>query len=131
MGAPVVHFEIMGGKGSELATFYSELFGWKINSNNSMKYGMIETGGGPGGINGGVGPADDGSRRVSVYAQVEDLHATLDRVEHLGGKTILPPPKYREALSWPSLPIPQAISQDFLWGSRPANDDARLERRRS
>ena len=56
-----------------------------------MKYGIVETGGGPGGINGGVGPANDGSKRVSVYAQVEDLQATLDRVEHLGGKTILPP----------------------------------------
>jgi uncharacterized protein len=91
MGAPVVHFEIMGGKGSELETFYSELFGWKINSNNPMKYGVVETGGGPRGINGGVGLANDGSKRVSIYAQVEDLQATLDRVEHLGGKTILPP----------------------------------------
>src|SRR5262249_55405002 len=35
------------------------------------------------------------------------------------------PPKYREAPSWPCLPIPQAISRDFLWGSRPANDDAK------
>ena len=45
MGAPVVHFEIMGGKGSELETFYRELFGWKINGNNPMKYGVVETGG--------------------------------------------------------------------------------------
>jgi predicted enzyme related to lactoylglutathione lyase len=90
MGAPVVHFEIMGGEGSELETFYRELFGWKINSNNLMKYGIVETGGGPGGINGGVGPANDG-KRVSIYARVEDLQATLDRAERLGGKTILPP----------------------------------------
>jgi predicted enzyme related to lactoylglutathione lyase len=66
MGAPVVHFEIMGGEGSELETFYRELFGWKIISNNPMKYGMVETGGGPGGINGGVGPAGDGTKRVSI-----------------------------------------------------------------
>jgi predicted enzyme related to lactoylglutathione lyase len=39
MGAPVVHFEIMGGKGAELETFYSELFDWSINSNNPLKYG--------------------------------------------------------------------------------------------
>jgi len=91
MGAPVVHFEIMGGEGSELETFYGHLFGWKINSNNPMKYGIVETGGGPGGINGGVGPTNDASKRVSVYAQVEDLQATLDRVEQLGGKTVLPP----------------------------------------
>ena len=91
MGAPVVHFEIIGSEGSELETFYRELFGWKINSNNPMKYGMVETEGGPGGINGGVGIANDGSSRVSIYAQVNDLQATLDRVKQLGGKTVLPP----------------------------------------
>ncbi|MBV9120572.1 MAG: VOC family protein, partial [Chloroflexi bacterium] len=47
--------------------------------------------GGQGGINGGVGANQDGSSRVSVYAQVSDLQATLDQVEALGGKTILPP----------------------------------------
>jgi uncharacterized protein len=62
-----------------------------VNSNNPMKYGIVDTGGRPGGINGGVGPARDGSKRVSIYSQVEDLQATLDRAEHLGGKTILPP----------------------------------------
>jgi len=81
----------MGGKGSELEAFYRELFGWKIDSNNPMKYGVVDTGGGPGGINGGVGPAHDGNKRVSVYTQVEDLQATLDRAERLGGKTVLPP----------------------------------------
>jgi len=91
MGAPVVHFEIMGGKDGELEKFYRELFEWKIDSNNPMKYGMAETGGGPGGINGGVGPSMDGNKRVSVYVQVEDLQATLDRAERLGGKTVLPP----------------------------------------
>jgi hypothetical protein len=42
-------------------------------------------------MNGGVGPANNGGKRVSIYAQVNDLQATLDRVEKLGGKTILPP----------------------------------------
>lgn len=90
MGAPVVHFEIMGGKDIELETFYAELFGWKINSNNPMKYGVVDTGA-PGGVNGGVGPSHDGAKRVTVYAQVTDLQATLDRAEKLGGKTVLPP----------------------------------------
>jgi len=91
MGAPVVHFEIMGGEGNQLEKFYGELFGWKINSNNPMKYGVVDTEGGLGGINGGVGPAKDGSKRVSIYTQVKDLQATLDRAEKLGGKTVLPP----------------------------------------
>ena len=91
MGAPVVHFEIMGGKEGELEKFYRELLGWKINSNNPMKYGVVETDAGPGGINGGVGPSNDGQKRVSVYARVEDLQATLDLAQRLGGKTVLPP----------------------------------------
>ena len=91
MSTPVVHFEIMGGKGNELEKFYRVLFGWKINSDNPMKYGIIDTGGGPRGINGGVGPAHDGNKRVSIYVQVDDLQATLDRAESLGGKTVLGP----------------------------------------
>lgn len=115
MGAPVIHFEIMGGEGTQLETFYRELFGWKINSNNPMKYGIIETEGGPGDINGGVGPTNDGSKRVSTYAQVKDLQATLDRAEHLGAKTILPPTEVPGGPRLAMLPIRQAISQDFLW----------------
>ena len=90
MGAPVVRFEIMGGKGNQLEEFYKELFGWKIDSNNPMKYGMVDTGS-PGGINGGVGTGQDGRNRVSVYIEVESLDATLAKAEKLGGKTILPP----------------------------------------
>ena len=112
MGAPVVHFEIMGGQGNQLEKFYAELFGWKIDSNNPMKYGVVDTGGGPGGINGGVGANQDGSKRVSVYAQVDDLQAALEKVEKLGGRTICRQPKCRADLSWPCSPIPPAMSPD-------------------
>src|SRR5215469_3912950 len=90
MGAPVVRFEIMGGNGKQLEKFYGELFGWKIDSSNPMKYGMVDTGT-QGGINGGVGPSQDGGKRVSLYVQVEDLDAALAKAEKLGGKTVLPP----------------------------------------
>jgi|SRR6516164_6237547 predicted enzyme related to lactoylglutathione lyase len=89
MGAPVVRFEIMGGKGNQLEDFYKKLFGWKIDSNNPMRYGMVETGT-PGGINGGVGLSQDGKNRVSVYIEVDDLDAILANAEKLGGKIILP-----------------------------------------
>jgi predicted enzyme related to lactoylglutathione lyase len=91
MGAPIIRFEIIGGKGDQLEKFYGELFGWNINTNNQMRYGLVDTGGGPGSINGGVSADRDGGKRVSVYAQVNDLQATLDKVEKLGGKTILSP----------------------------------------
>jgi uncharacterized protein len=116
MGAPVIHFEIMGGKGSELEKFYAELFGWKIDSNNPMKYGTIDTGGAPEGINGGVGTAHDGTKRVSIYVQVSDLQAMLDKVEKLGGKTVLAP---SEVPGGPKLALfadPAATSTDSFWG---------------
>jgi predicted enzyme related to lactoylglutathione lyase len=91
MGAPVVHFEIIGGKENQLEKFYSQLFGWKINSNNPLKYGLVDTGGEPGGINGGVSANQEGVNRVSVYTRVDDLQGTLDKAEKLGGKTILAP----------------------------------------
>ena len=90
MGAPVVRFEIMGGNGNQLEQFYKELFGWKIDSNNPMKYGMVDTET-PGAINGGVGTSQDGKNRVSVYIEVNDLDAALAKAEKLGGKTILSP----------------------------------------
>ena len=89
MGSPVVHFEIMGGEGSKLQSFYADLFDWKVDANNPMNYGMVETGGE--GINGGIsalGPGDQ--ERVTVYVQVADLQAALDKAERLGGKTVMP-----------------------------------------
>jgi uncharacterized protein len=91
MGAPVVYFEIMGGDGLELEKFYGKLFDWKIDTNNPMKYGIVDTGSGSRGINGGLGPGHDGQQRVSVYVEVDDLQATLNKVEQLGGKTVLAP----------------------------------------
>jgi|SRR5579884_3520010 len=92
MGAPVLHFEIMGGPEGQLENFYSQLFDWKIDSNNPMKYGIVDTGG-QGGINGGVGPEmaeQGGTTRVSIYAAVSDIPATLAKVESLGGKVLMP-----------------------------------------
>jgi uncharacterized protein len=92
MAQPVVHFEVVGKDGDKLKGYYAEMFDWEIDSNNPMNYGMVDTGG-QGGINGGVGPAapeqGQGSR-VSVYAQVDDLQATLDKATSLGAKVILP-----------------------------------------
>jgi predicted enzyme related to lactoylglutathione lyase len=87
MANPVVHFEIMGKDGKKLQEFYSNLFNWEIDSSNPMNYGLVK--GGEGGIGGGVGQGD-GPPYVTVYIQVDDLQAYLDKVEKLGGKTLVP-----------------------------------------
>lgn len=42
MGQPVVHFEIIGRDAEQLQSYYSELFGWEIDSDNPMNYGIVQ-----------------------------------------------------------------------------------------
>lgn len=89
MTHPVVHFEIMGKDAKKLQDFYSTLFDWKLNA-FSPEYGMTEIGGDHG-INGGIGASGEMPPYVTVYVQVPDLQAALDKVATLGGKTVVPP----------------------------------------
>jgi predicted enzyme related to lactoylglutathione lyase len=89
----VVHFEIHGKDSERLKTFYTQLFGWRIDSNNPMNYGMIEPGiGGPEkGVGGGRANAPGHGPRVMVYVQVVDLEETLRKAEEMGGKAVMQP----------------------------------------
>jgi len=85
----VVHFEIVGNDAKKSQEFYRALFGWTVDADNEYNYGMVdpkETGIG-GGIGGGVG----GPSHATFYVEVDDLQATLDQAERLGGKTRMPP----------------------------------------
>ena len=58
------------------------------------QYGMVRTGGtgGTGGIDGGIFTAEGNiPRYVTIYVQVPDLQATVDRAVALGGKAVIPP----------------------------------------
>ena len=88
MGQPVVHFEILGKDAKKLQDFYSEIFGWHIDANNPMNYGVVDTRS-QGGIGGGIAPAQS-ENHVTFYVEVDDPQAYLDRVEAKGGKTIVP-----------------------------------------
>jgi len=84
---PVVHFEINGKDGKKLQDFYSAAFGWHIDTNNPMNYGMVDTH--AGGINGGVTGDPEGAS-VRVYIEVDDPQAYLNKVVSLGGKLVMP-----------------------------------------
>ena len=92
MPNPIVHFEIMGSDSAKTQGFYSDLFGWDINSDNPVGYGLATTQGEDGlGINGGVGGADQGGGvYVAVYAQVDDPQAYLDKAVSMGANVIVP-----------------------------------------
>lgn len=89
MGQPVVHFEIVGPDGDALQSFYTKLFGWKIDANNPMKYGLVAAeeksiGGGVGGLQPGEPP------HVTIYVAVDKIDSALAEAEKLGGKTVMP-----------------------------------------
>ncbi len=89
MANPVAWFEVAGPDAAGLQHFYAEAFGWQIDANNPMNYGMV--GAEEGGIGGGVGPSPDGKPYATFYVSVSDLQATLDKVGELGGATVTPP----------------------------------------
>jgi uncharacterized protein len=90
MSAPVVWFEVVGHDLPELTGFYSNMFGWKVNADNPMGYGMVDTGTSSG-IPGGIYAVDDRAKEyVTFYVQVPDVAAALVKAEGLGAKVIQP-----------------------------------------
>ncbi|MGH3115626.1 MAG: VOC family protein [Gaiellales bacterium] len=101
MGQPVVHFEIIGKDAEKLQSYYSDLFGWKIDSDNPMNYGIVQRDGNVNadgvGIGGGVGPGPDGyPGHVTFYVEVPDVEAALAKAESLGGSRVMGPEKVME-----------------------------------
>jgi predicted enzyme related to lactoylglutathione lyase len=96
MGDPVVHFEVTGKDGARLASFFSGLFGWQIDTNNPLSYGTVaredNLGSDGVGVGGGVGQAPDGGGgQVTFYVGVADVGATLAKAETLGGTRLFGP----------------------------------------
>jgi predicted enzyme related to lactoylglutathione lyase len=103
MGQPVVHFEIVGQDPEKLQGYYSELFGWQINADNPMRYGVVEREANVNpdgvGIGGGVGGGPEGySGHVTVYVEVPDVEASLAKAESLGGTRMMGPEEVMEGL---------------------------------
>ncbi len=92
MPQPVIHFEINARDSAKITSFYTSLFGWSVDANNPMNYGLTMTKDGDLGIDGGIyqqGDAED-APGIRIYAQVDDAQAYLDRAVELGGKSVGP-----------------------------------------
>ena len=103
MGQPVVHFEVIGRDGPALQSFYSQLFGWQLDANNPMSYGMVNREGNVNtdgvGIGGGVGQGPEGyPGHVTFYVEVPDVEAALAQAESLGGTRVMGPDEPMEGL---------------------------------
>ncbi len=94
MPQPVVHFEIAAREAKPLQDFYSALFGWDINADNPMSYGLASAKDGETGIDGAIynHNSDDENDHpgIRIYMQVDDADAYAARAEELGGKSMGP-----------------------------------------
>jgi predicted enzyme related to lactoylglutathione lyase len=103
MGQPVVHFEVIGRDAEKLHSYYSELFGWGIDANNPMKYGVVQRDGNTNadgaGIGGGIGSGPEGyDGHVTFYVEVPDVEEALAKAESLGGSRMMGPEKPMEGI---------------------------------
>jgi predicted enzyme related to lactoylglutathione lyase len=103
MGQPVVHFEIAGKDAEKLQSYYAELFGWDIDADNEMKYGVVQREGNTNadgvGIGGGISGGPEGyGGHVTFYVQVPDVEAALAKAESLGGTRMMGPDEVMEGL---------------------------------
>ena len=88
MGAKVVHVEVTGKDGEKLQSFFKDVFGWSLETNNPGGYGMYRQGDG---FTGGIGTAPEGQPAgVTFYVHTDDPQATLDRAVAGGGRLIMP-----------------------------------------
>jgi predicted enzyme related to lactoylglutathione lyase len=84
----VVHWEVQSRDPAKQQQFFSTLFGWKVDANNPMNYGMVSAAG-HGSIGGGIGGTED-QPRVTVYVQVKSIDETLEKALSLGAQTVMP-----------------------------------------
>jgi uncharacterized protein len=86
----VTHFEIYAEEPEQLAEFYRQLFGWRIDKAQAVDYFFIDTmARQPGAVRGGLLPRPiKGPRSWVHYVHVEDLDAAAERVQQLGGRVV-------------------------------------------
>jgi predicted enzyme related to lactoylglutathione lyase len=95
MPNPVAYFELGGRHASELREFYRGLFGWNVEPFGQSAAGtdFFHVEPEEGGIAGGIiqTSGEMPPNYVMFYVSVDDLQASLDKVERLGGKSVVPP----------------------------------------
>jgi uncharacterized protein len=84
----IVHFEIPADDLQRAKTFYTKLFGWKIEGvkGMDMEYMMVDTYGQGGGMMKRMHP----DQQITDYIGVPSVDEYSAKVEKLGGKIIVP-----------------------------------------
>jgi len=97
MDHTIVHFEIPAHDLEKMRSFYSRIFGWKIEKYGEMDYWTIETvptddKGNPTrpGVNGGMMKKQNPDHKAVNYILVESVEEYSRKIEENGGKIIVP-----------------------------------------
>jgi predicted enzyme related to lactoylglutathione lyase len=79
----IEHFEIIGPDAVRLQAFYASVFDWKLSPPmpEMGNYSLYDSEGQ------GIG---EGDARVTVYIQVDDLQAYMERLVQAGGQILMP-----------------------------------------
>jgi predicted enzyme related to lactoylglutathione lyase len=89
MSSLLIHFEVAGKDAGKLQSFYSDQFGWQVDANNPLNYGIVNL---SGDVGGGIGPAPEGQPgHAMFYVGVDDVEASLQKAESLGGSRVFGP----------------------------------------
>jgi hypothetical protein len=77
-GAPIVFFDVAGPDAAKLHTFYSTIFGWSIDANNSIKTPKL------------LGTIRQDPPEKIIYIGVPDINAALKEITAAGGTVDTP-----------------------------------------
>jgi predicted enzyme related to lactoylglutathione lyase len=94
MGDPIVHFEIRSSDPEAGREFYHDLFGWTFTEappEHVEGYTYIDSQNERATIHGGMSSTQGGAPMVTVYAEVEDIEASLAKAVSLGGTIVQEP----------------------------------------
>lgn len=86
MAHPIVFFEVTCRDAAPVASFYSDVFGWKVAQAGEVH--SVETGGGIDGMISEI--PDDVPSALTVYVRVDDLDAAIADVTAHGGALLFP-----------------------------------------
>jgi predicted enzyme related to lactoylglutathione lyase len=117
MTNPVVRFEVGAADDQSLVAFYGALFGWGLRA-VADGYALVDTRAGAG-INGGIGRSQTGEPWTTFYVEVDDLQASLDRAEALGGRTVMPVTEL-PGMAFAMFDDPDGLLVGLLWGGATA-----------
>jgi predicted enzyme related to lactoylglutathione lyase len=118
MGCPVVSWQILSRNPEATAEFYASLFGWRIDADNALAYRAVDTCS-ESGVGGGIWPAPPEAHNfVQLFAEVEDVAATVKEATARGARVVVPPQKLPDGDEMAILLDPQGMSFGVMRSAR-------------